>query len=197
MWNLNRIARHIGLPMMFIMAMAASPASAQVPESQNNLVSTWAQYCVATLADPAKLKPSADWQAVRDISDEAISALGGPFSSYRAWNVPQPSGRKPVLLVSGIDENQWVGRVICSVNGIEEGDVISDIRKLMGGARPFIREEKMWAAFGWEDGGLIREPTPSELRDPSTIQHRVAVSLMRTGNEASISLARATYVKAP
>jgi|GEM_PF-4440635 len=187
----------VALPIALIVATAVSSASAQPSGSASGLVSAWARYCVATLADPAALRPAADWRPVRDLSDEAISALGGPFSSYRAWTIPQPSGAKPILLLSGTDENPWVGRAICSVNGAEEADTISDIRKLMGGARPFISEEKMWAAFGWEERGSIREPTASELEDPSMIQHRVAVSVIRDEDGASISLARTTYVKAP
>lgn len=187
-WGAAALGMLIGLG-----ALDGSMAQAQPAPKAGRLVSTLARYCIANHADPEKvrLEVGADWTALKEVPYELIGALGGPFSSYQAWSIPQGAGQHPIVLLAGLEQGGGIARKICSVRGVEDGDTIAEVRALMGGARPFTKEETLWGAFGWEEGDGIREPTQSEFKDASAKQHIVAFSIVKDGDQAAISMLKA------
>ena len=192
-WQGRRAALSaLGLLMAFALPQGAS-AIAQPKATDGRLVSALTRYCVANQSDTDKvvLAVGADGQPMGELPYALVGPMGGPFSSYRAWSLPQGRDQQPVVLVVGVEKLPGGARHICAVRGVEEGDVIAEVRALMGGARPFLKEPRMWAAFGWEEDGRIREPTPDEMgADIAKTPHRVAFTIIREEDQVSINVAR-------
>jgi hypothetical protein len=129
--------------------------------------------------------------AVRELSDEVIAHMGGPFTRYDAWTVVQERSQHPVLLVAAVERRPGGERRICAVHGALEDSVMADVRELMGNARPYLDEDTIWAAFGWDEGGHVRQPTKNEMRpDTANYSRIVSVTVFRQDDQVAVSVSR-------
>jgi hypothetical protein len=184
----------VGLSALALLAvflpLQGARAIAEPKATEGRLVSDLARYCIANRADPSKvgLDVGANWRPIKELPYEVLGPVGGPFSSYRAWSLPQADSQPPIVLVAGVEKVPGGQRNICAVRGVQDNDVIVEVGVLIGGARPFLKNETMWGAMVWDEDGRLREPTDSELgADTVNLAHRFGLMLVREEGQVSIS----------
>lgn len=172
--------------------LPAPAAVAQSETSYGRLVSALRRYCPSNGADALQEKRTTDrgWRKLKELPYELLGPMGGPFTSYSAWTVPQNDGGPPILLVDGVEKGPGGQRRLCGVRGVQDGDVITQVRAMIGGGEPDVSTERMWGAFAWKGDGGLREPTGDEMRSrPENIEPRRFFTIFQSEGEASITVA--------
>lgn len=185
-------AKALGL-LLAVGGLLQTPAAVARPEpGHGRLIAAFRQYCPANGTDALleKRKAGPGWRKLKELPYELLGPMGGPFTSYDAWTVPQADGGPPILLVDGAEKGPGGQRRLCGVRGVEDGDVVAELRAVIGDPRAMVSTERLWGAFVWKDDGPLREPTDAEMEGkPENIEPRRFFTVHRSEGEASITVA--------